>query len=249
MTEPAYQELAVHIVTRGAVGRRNHDAIGVHGWVMAADQSSLSVRFAVAPGAMRVALAAGGKTGHGGRYARLSADWLARRCTEASSELLVRDFLDADDEIRRLPESARSVGCSAAAVAIAADGRAVAGGIGRVQIFRMVEGYAGRLTPSDGTGGLGTLDRDRAVSPYEFRALPGDRLIMCTQDVPDVALAHAGGDAPSVARYLVEQVYRRDPADDMTAIVLDIVGHRPPARTGPALPRRATRGVTDVVVR
>jgi hypothetical protein len=249
MTEPAYQELAVHIVTRRAGKHRNHDAIGVQGWVMVADQSSLSLRFPASPGAMRVAVAAGGDTADGGRYARLSADWLARRSADASSEMLVRAFLDADDEIRRLPESARSVGCSAAAIAIAADGRAVAGGIGRVQIFRMVEGYAGRLTPSDGTGGLGTLDRSRAVSPYEFRALPRDRLIMCTQDVDDAALAYAGGDAPAVARYLVEQAWHRDSASDMTAIVLDVVGDRPPAPTGPALPQRATREVADVVIR
>jgi len=249
MIESAYGELAVFIVTRRAGERRNHDAIGVQGWVMVADQSSLSLQFPAREGALWVALAAGGDTADGGRHARLSADWLARRSAAASPEALVRAFLGADDEIRRLPESARSAGCSAAALAIAADGRAVAGGVGRVQVFRMVEGYAGRLTPSDGAGGLGTLDRDAALSPYEFRALPGDRLIMCTREPGDAELADAVGDGAAVAHHLVERAWHRDSANDMTAVVVDIVGHRPPARGGTALARRDTLGVRDVAVR
>jgi hypothetical protein len=249
MTESAYQELAVFIATRRAGDRRNHDAVGVQGWVLSADQSSLSLRFPADQETLRVALAAGGDTPDGGRHARLSADWLARRSMSASPELLERAFLDADDEIRRLPESARSAGCPAAALVIGTDGLAVAGGIGCVQVFRVVDGYAGRLTRSDAPGGLGTLDRNAGLPAYEFRALPGDRLIMCTRPPGDDDLDDAGGDGAAVAHHLVDRAWRRGSADDMTAVVVDVVERRPPGRGGTALARRVSWEVPDVALR
>ncbi|WP_127504181.1 hypothetical protein [Actinoplanes solisilvae] len=229
MTEPGYDEWVVSVVTRGTGQHRNRDVIGLQGWVLHGDSSSLTLRFPARPEtALRVALVAGGEDGEG----RLSAERLGRPVTGPAVQGMVDAFLGADDAIRQLPEADRSAGCSAAALTIGATGPAVAAGIGRVQVFRLVDGYFGQLTRSDSPGGLGTLNRSAEFRPAEFSTLTGDRLIIGAQSLADAEIAGvAGRSGPWLAQFLVDRV-AADEEHEATVIVVDVVGQAQ-GRAGP----------------
>jgi hypothetical protein len=251
-------ELVVSVAT-GARERSNRDVVGLHGWVLYARHNVLTVRLTPRPDhPTRVVLAAGRESRDGRRDARLAAELLSQPEPMKSAEHALAAFRGADEAMRNRRVTGRPGGCSAALLAVALSGHAMAGAAGGVHVYRMVEGYAGRVTRGDGPGGLGGAERGDPGSPYEFRALPGDRLIMSTGSLSEWDLSGAGGrSGHDLAGRLA---FRGDGRPDMTVCVIDVErtkpGDRPNAEAvqpapadRPALraPRTAADRLPDVV--
>jgi len=224
-------ELAISIATRVGDGKPNRDAVGLHGWVLYAQRNLLSLTLPVHPQyPTKIALAAGRGAGDGRRDARIAAEWLSWPDGEPSmsARRALDAFRDADDEIRRRHVSGRAGGCVAALLSLGNDGHAVVGAAGGVHVFRMIEGYAGQVTRGDGPGGLGCAEQGSPDPPYEFRAFPGDRLIMCTRDLSDADLTGTGG--RSGAQLAYHLAYGESGPDGLTAMVIDVVRSLPDGR-------------------
>ncbi|MEV4403025.1 hypothetical protein AB0J66_12645 [Actinoplanes sp. NPDC049598] len=241
-------ELVVSIAT-GSRERSNRDAIGLRGWVLYASHNSLTVRLTLrAHHPVRVALAAGRETTDGHRDARLAVERLSAPDNEPvmSARQALTSFQEADRAIREQRETGRPGGCAAALLTVAVSGHAVAAAAGGVHVYRMVEGYAGRVTSGDGPGGLGGAERSDPGPPYEFRALPGDRLIMSTGRLSDADLDGAGD--RSGHDQAGRLAFRSDGRPDLTVCVIDVVrtgpGDRTQAEAGRSAPadRPAVRG-------
>jgi hypothetical protein len=246
-------ELAISIATRAGDGRPNRDVVGLHGWVLYAQQNLLSLTLPVhSQCPTRVALAAGRGAGDGRRDARIAAEWLSWPDGEPSmsARRALDAFRDADEEIRRRRVPGRAGGCAAALLTVGLDGHAVVGAAGGVHVFRMIEGYAGQVTRGDGPGGLGGAEQGTPDPPYEFRAFPGDRLIMCTRDLSDADLIGSGGRTGAQLAYHLAYGQGEsaggeggDGPGDLTAVVIDVARYLPDSRSarGASQPAPADR--------
>jgi hypothetical protein len=242
-------ELAISIATRAGKGTRNRNVVGLHGWVLYAQQNLLSLTLPVqSHRPTRIVLATGRETGAGHRDARIAAEWLSWPDGEPSmsAQRALDAFRDADDAIRRQRVPGQAGGCAAALLTVGIDGHAVVGAVGAVHVFRMIEGYAGQVTGT-GRGGLGGAEQGNPNPPYEFRVLPGDRLIVCTQDLSDADLTGTGDrTGGQLAHQLVYGGGEQGP-DDVTAMVVDVARQRSDGRRArdAARPAPADRPALD----
>jgi hypothetical protein len=225
-------QLTVAMATRMGAGQPNQDVAGLHGWVLYAQHNWLSVNLPVdSLGPTRVALTTGRDIGDGRRDARIAAELLS--LPDGSGSIAAPEARDAfhraHDAIRRRRVPGRAGGCAAALLTVGVDGSATVGAVGGVHVFRMVEGYAGQLTRGAGPGRLGGAGPVQLDTPYEFSALPGDRLIMCTHDLSDADLT---GSAGTDGLYLAHRLAFGEGSrrDTLTVLVVDVARARPAGR-------------------
>jgi PPM family protein phosphatase len=244
----------------------NEDAVGLAGWVLTGDSDAaradrgrpavlgpLEFVLPVTSGrAVLIALADGiGGSPGGALAARIAAESLSSGHTHMDEDWARVIFADAHRRIQAETDgSGLGMGCTAALVAIHVNLMTVVANVGDVRVYRIVDGYAGRLTvdhrlgrgPDDSaivTRCLGGF-QEQPAEPHAY-AVPveiGDRLVLCSDGLHDaiaVSTSAAGIRATNPARAAWELAQAAlapsgTAGDNVTVVVADILpvaGPRP----------------------